>query len=343
VSQSLPNPADAEFHDSETVAGEFDRSLGLLRRYGINSFSGCLLYDSVLRHHLSCTDGFVGYLDSRHVLVTLGEPVCSPEMFGDAASEFVDFARAHRKSVAFIAVGRPFLDAVNRMGPTWIYLGEDFIYDVPTYVPRGDHAKKVRSARNQLLRNGGHVREVRPDEMLGTPLEGQLRDIAASWLRARNAFQMHLLDLDLMKLAEMKRYFYVVRGGDALGFLSCLPILGRNGFLFEDLVRHPTAPPGTTEVVVLEAIRVFKAEGYDMAAFGLSPMVDPARSNLVGASRIIAGVGVGLANRFAHLRRLHHYRKKYHTGRSEPCYLVKFPRGIGIGEVWGILQAFNLA
>ena len=52
------------------LAGSFEVSTGdqrsldlaLLRRFGINAFSTCLLYDSVSRYHLQRTDGFVGYL-----------------------------------------------------------------------------------------------------------------------------------------------------------------------------------------------------------------------------------------------------------------------------------------
>jgi len=110
-----------------------------------------------------------------------------------------------------------------------------------------------------------------------------------NWLRTKGTFQMHLLNLHLLKLADLKRYFCVARDDALLGLLSCLLIFGRNGFLFEDLVRHPTAPLGTTELLVLEAIRVFRAEGYDMAAFGLSPKVEPAQSNLAGGQLHVPG------------------------------------------------------
>jgi phosphatidylglycerol lysyltransferase len=326
-----------------TLSTDFAHSLGLLRRFGVNAFSGCLLYDGVVRIPLTQTDGFVGCLDSRGVLVALGEPVCAPERYGDAVREFIDLARGQRKQVAFIAVGEAFLEAAMLMDPTWLRLGEEFIYDVPTYAPRGNPAKKVRSARNRLLRTGAQVREVDLGDLLDAPFQDRLHDVVGQWLRGKGAFQARMLDLDLFKLGDLKRYFYVECDGRPLGFLTCLPIFGRQGFLLEDLVRNPAAPLGTTETLVLEAIRVFRAEGYRMATFGLSPKVNPAQSNLTGASRLIAATAVCLANRVTHLDRLHHYRKKYHTGASEPRYLVKFPSGIGFRDVWGILHAFNLA
>ncbi len=325
------------------MPADFDRALRLLREFGVNSFSGCLLYDGVRRVPLTRTDGFVGVLDSRRVLVALGEPVCAPEQYAEAVREFVELARVRRQHVVFVCVGEAFLKATLPMDPTWMSLGEEFVYDVRTYAPRGNLAKKVRSARNQLLRTGARVREVGLSDLVDSAVGPQVEEVVRAWLRGKRVFQAHLLDLDLVKLGQLKRYFLAERDGRLLGFLACLPIFGRHGFLFEDLVRHPTAPPGTTEALVLEAIRAFRAEGCHMTTFGLSPHVAPAQSNLAGASRLIAAVGVFLANRVTHLHRLHHYRKKYHTGISEPCYLVKYPPGIGVRDVWGILHAFNLA
>jgi phosphatidylglycerol lysyltransferase len=325
-----------------TTAAEW--ALIRLGRYGLNSFSSCLLYDDVFQYHCQSVDGFVGYQESRWILVATGEPVCDGRDYLRAAQEFVRFAAAQGKTAAFVAVGQEFVDVVRAERPTTLLLGDDWIFPVRTYAPRGEHAKKVRSASNQLLRHGGIVREYRPSAGRNVGLELQICQMVDRWLATRSWFTMHLLTLNLFGLADLKRYFYVEYEGRPVAILSCLPIFARHGYLFEDLIRDPDAPNGCSELMVLEAIRRFRAEGTQMATFGLSPRLD-ARSitNLSWIERKIATLGFAAATRLSALHKLSHHRKKFHTGVREPVYLVKFPTGVTVGDICGILTTFHIA
>ncbi len=334
--------ASARSLASDLEVSTADRqSLDLLRRFGFNAFSACLLYDSVNRFHLRRTDGFVGYLHSRWVLVALGDPVCKEPDFGLAAEEFAAFAAAQGKGCVFVAAGREFVDANASKRATILPLGDDFIFDVRSYAPRGDAAKKVRSARNKAVRLGCRVREYRPCLGRNPALEAAFEAVSTRWLRAHSRFTMRLLSLDLFRLTELKRFFWVDLDGRVAAFLSCLPIYARNGYLFEDLVRDPEAPSGATELMVLEAIRALRLEGAAMASFGLSPLVRVnGAANLSPIETAIARVGVAAAARAGRLHRLYHYRKKFHTSEAEPSYLWKFPAGIRLRDLWGIMSAF---
>jgi phosphatidylglycerol lysyltransferase len=163
------------------------------------------------------------------------------------------------------------------------------------------------------------------------------------WLAAHSRFQMHFLTLDLYQFAEMKRYFYVEHAGRPVAMLSCLPILARRGYLFEDLIRDPDAPNGSSELMVLEAIERFRDEGVEMATFGLSPRLGlDAVADLSWFATTITRLGMAAATRLSAFHKLYHYRKKFHTRHSEPCYLVKFPPAVRLRDVWGILTAFNI-
>jgi phosphatidylglycerol lysyltransferase len=246
--------------------------------------------------------------------------------------------------VVFIAVGDPFTEAMRDRHPTLLVLGEDMVFDVQRYAPRGDGAKKVRSAVNQLARRGGRVREYRPAERRDECLERALTRVATDWLRAHSRFQMHFLSLDMFRLAELKRYFYLEVDERPVAFLCCLPIFARRGYLFEDLVREPGAPRGSSETLVLEAIRTFRREGASMATFGLSPRLGlNGSSNLSRFGRGLVQAAMTAATRLSHLDRLYHSRKKFHTGIAERCYLLKYPAGIRAREVAGVLRAFHLS
>jgi phosphatidylglycerol lysyltransferase len=325
------------------IPSELEWEFSRLQRYGANSFSSCLLYSDMSHYRCETTDGFVGYLDSRWILVAMGEPVCDGRDYLLAAQEFVRFAAARGKTAVFVAARQEFLDAVCGERPTTLLLGDDWIFPVHTYAPRGDHAKKVRSASNQLLKHGGIVREYRPSAGRNPGLEKQIGQMIDRWLAGHSRFQMHLLSLDLYQLADLKRYFYVEYEGRPVAILSCLPIFARRGYLFEDLIRDPDAPNGCSEMIVLEAIRRFRAEGTQMATFGLSPRLEAdSIRNLSWIETSIARLGFAVATRLSALNKISHHRKKFHTGVREPVYLVKFPTGVTVGDIWGMLKTFYI-
>lgn len=330
------------FEDLVDPAAAFTSTLASLREQGRNSFSSCLLYDDVRRHHCTSTPGFIGYLEMPAVLLAIGEPVCAPCDYRRAADEFIEFAEERRSSVVFAIVGDQFADAMRDRRPTAVAIGDDLLFDVQHYEPRGDGAKKVRSAVNQLARRAVKVSEYRPVERRDERLEQRLTALASEWLRARTRFQMHFLSLDVFRLAGLKRYFYLEIGGRPAGLLACLPIFARHGYLFEDLVRDPHAPRGVSETLVLHAIRTFRAEGVEVATFGVSPRLALAGSReLPWFSRPLVFLAMAAATRLSHLDRLYHSRKKFHTGIAERSWLLKYPPGICTRELAGILRAFH--
>ncbi len=316
-------------------------ALALLHRFGFNSFSTCLLYDGVRRYQLQSTEGFVGYFDSKKILVAVGEPVCARADYGSAAEEFCEFGARQGKGSAFIAVGEPFVISDARLRATTLQLGDDLIFDVQTYAPRGDPAKKVRSARNKAVRNGCRVFEYRPLPQRDRHLEAEFEAVSKRWLRARSRLALHLLALDLFRLLDLKRYFWVEAGGRVVAFMSCLPIFERGGYLFEDLVRDPAAPDGATELMVLEAVKTLRDGGAAMATFGLSPKIRlESAVNLSPMGAAVAKIGLAAAARMSRLHHLYHYRKKFRPSAIEPSYLWKYPADITVGDLWGIMRAF---
>ncbi len=157
------------------------------------------------------------------MMVAMGEPVCQPADYLVATQEFVAFARSRGKTATFIAVGRLFLESTRMMASTVLHLGDDWIFPVSTYTPRGDHAKKVRSASNQIVKRGGRVREYHPRAGEDAGLQEPFGRLISRWLALHSRFQMHFLSLDLYKFADLKRYFYLEHEGRPVAILSCLP------------------------------------------------------------------------------------------------------------------------
>jgi phosphatidylglycerol lysyltransferase len=312
--------------------------LDLIKKYGTNSFSTLLLYDDITTFPLTSTDGFVGYRNSRKMLVVVGEPVCAPEKYRAAAEEFIEFCKRNGKQFIFICCSETFRNAVKDLDFSSIRIGEDFIFEVQSYAPKGDKTKMVRLARNHAQRAGAVVKEYNHVRGINPALEKTFNEITVRWLRKNNRFKAHIMGLNLFDHRELKRYFYAEVNDTPVAFITCLPIYGRNGILLEDAIRDPAAPYGVTELITLAIIEAFKKDGGNIVTSGISPKLDV--SALSGPSRAVANIGMWFANRVFNLHKLYHFRKKFCTSMAEPSYLLKYPEGLGLLDLVRILTSF---
>jgi lysylphosphatidylglycerol synthetase-like protein (DUF2156 family) len=125
--------------------------------------------------------------------------------------------------------------------------------------------------------------------------------------------------------------------------LTCLPIFARNGYFFEDVIRHPDAPPGVIEMMVLEAIARFAAEGLSIATFGPSLRPDLAGcQNLRWYEQAITRVVIQLANRLAKLPNHYLARKKFGTVHNEPLYLMMWRDDVTWRGIFRVLRQFHV-
>jgi phosphatidylglycerol lysyltransferase len=328
------------------ISGDIDREKVhlFLKKYGRNSMSSLLLYDGLKYYFCGKTEALIGYYDTKKLLIGVGEPVCPVDAYRDAVQDFVAFGKSEKKDCAFLLVTDVFHKMAKDIGFLAIKVGEDFIFDVQTYVPKGNRAKKVRSAINQIRKRGAVVREYNPATTRDNSIEDKFRDVARNWIQShRFKAKAFFIGLKLFDFHEIKRYFYVEYDGKIVALMACLPIYARKGYLFEDLIREPSAPNGVSEIMVVEAIKKFKQEGAAIATFGVSPKIEVRRKDdLPVLSRFIVMSTIKIVNTVLKLRLLYHYRKKYHTATVESCYLLKYPKRLRVSDIFGILRTFNI-
>jgi phosphatidylglycerol lysyltransferase len=316
-----------------------------VQQYGRNSFAPLLLDPGIQHYRLRCTDGFVGYVAAGSVVVSLGDPVCQPQDTRAAVQEFVAQAAEDGRDVFFVPATQTFVEATRGDGALCIAIGDEFWFDVAGYRPVGQRAKKVRSAVHQVRRRGAAVHEyIAPPLGIDSPaIERAIAAVAERWRAARSRrARGNLLAMNLFDLQRPRRYFYVEIGGRVVAFLTCVAIPARNGYLLEDLVRDPDAPNGCSELLILEALRSFRAEGVDWATLGVSPRISTEDvQGLDGFTGLLARAAVGFAEQRFGLGALHHHRKKFDTRHVERAWLVKYPKRLRARDVVGVLRAFR--
>jgi phosphatidylglycerol lysyltransferase len=313
------------------VADDRARALALLKRHGWNATSFQIL-EAGFRYWFD-GDACIAYMDTGRAWVAAGAPVGAPERFDELAAGFVRAAAAAGRRACFFATEARFVRAVTLACLT---IGEQPAWDPAAW---DASLRASRSLREQLRRaraKGVTVRAVSAAEL--TDEAGATRRaieaIIARWLGAKPMAPMgFLVQVDPFSFAEERRCFVAEVDGRVVGFLAAIPIYRRNGWFLEDLLRDPTAPNGTAELLVDAAMGAAAAEGVGYATLGLAPLAGDVR----GALRTARAWGSALYD----FDGVHAFKAKLRPAAWEPIYLSYPPSGGGARAVYDSLVAFS--
>lgn len=249
-----------------------DRVLALLRRHGWNTTSF-----QVLEHGFSYwfdpdADACVAYVDTGKAWVAAGSPVAADDEVEACAGRFVAAARAARRRACFFAVEERFVDSPSLAN---MPIGEQPSWDPADWpeVVRGDRRLREQLRRARAKRVA--VRSVAPSEIehAGGPVRAEIEELVASWLATRKMPPMgFIVDVQPFDFAAERRCFAAEQDGRIVGVLVAVPVYRRGGWLFEDLLRAPDAPNGTTELLIDFAMRTVAEEGSRYVTLGLAPL-----------------------------------------------------------------------
>lgn len=268
----------------------------------------------------------VGRIDA-----VIGEPLAPIERLDEVVHEFLDSRGALRRGVVGFCATEAFARAAAARGAAAAQITGEPDLDPVSFEPIGGSAKKLRVYARRLMRAGVQG-TVLPRDPARVPHEfrSAAESLVAEWKqRARNT-RAHILEIDLWRRAEEKRYFAVFDPKSSETIWSLLvahPVYGNEGWHFCHLMRHPDAPKGVNELVVLTAIEALGDEGFRYATFG--PYAVPEAGEFLGfgpiTERIVRRIYHLVATRIGYGNSVEFYRKVV-TGPWRPRFLVIWPR-----------------
>ena len=306
------------------------RVLALIKRHGWNATSFQIL-EPGFRYWVDGDDACVGYVDTGAAWVVAGAPIAPRERLAELATRFTAAARAQGRRVCCFGTEQRFTDAAG-----WPALR---IGDQPVWAPSEWDAvvRASKSLREQLRRSrakGVVIRALAVGELaIGHSTRTQLDALIARWLATKQIAEMgFIVQLDPFSFPDEKRYFVAERAGAIVGFLAAIPIYARNGWFFEDLLRDPDAPNGTTELLIDACMRAALDEGIAHVTAGLAPLAGEVSPWLRFARRW----GRALYD----FEGLHAFKAKLKPRAWEPIFL-SYPRGrSGVLAIVDALTAF---
>ncbi|MBP6773799.1 MAG: DUF2156 domain-containing protein [Gemmatimonadaceae bacterium] len=307
-----------------------DRALALVQQFGRTSTAFQALSPG-LNHWFAETPGLVAYADTGSAWVAAGEPITAPEHAVTVARGFVDAARRAGRRVSFFAT-----EGILAASPLFqrIQLGEQPMWDPRVWA---EHVRTHKSLREQLRRaraKGVRVRRVTPDDIDAQPsLRAQLDTVVRHWLATRPMPPMHfLVEVAPLSLLAHRRLLVAERAEQVVGLLSMAPVPARQGWLFEHLLRDPSAPNGTSELLVDAAMQQLAQHDTPWATLGLAPLYGDVAPWL----RIMRALSRPLFN----FTGLAAFKRKLRPQHWEPIFLA-YPAGAS--SAWAVadgLRAF---
>lgn len=260
--------------------------LRLQTLYGYNPHSLVSIAPGALLWSTPDVDGAIIYGEFGRVWLAAGDPLAPLEDMAELARQFAAFARTRDRVVAFVPSSAAFASMVVPDDFTAVKVGASPYFDLQTWNPRGDSAKKMRAGVNQARRAGVVVEMVAVDELL----KKETAQLCLDWLGSRRTATTFgwLIALDPFLHSEYKKYFAARVNGKLVGFLAASPIPARKGWYLEDVLREPDAPHGTSTLLVVEALAKLKAEGAALATLGTSPLTADGPNDLPTEHRVVS-------------------------------------------------------
>ena len=307
-------------------------ALEQLKRYGYSADSFLTLGE--FERFTAHVKGYVAVHRTRGLCVAISDPVCDPADTMELVHALRKDCEARKQRLAFVSVTPRAQHALDLMGFGSIKTAEKGIFDLKEYTFEGSDKREVRQHASKAEREGVIVRNVedRDAEAVDALLE--------EWLGTRKTEGFSLTLGFSEAFNDERRVLVAEHEGRIVGYLACTPIYARNGWYFEDLIRGQDAPRGTNHLLVREAIRIFRDEGYEMATLGSAPL-GRIREGETDERRLInrsLEFAYEHFNAFYNFKGLAGFKASFSPSSWESQYLCYWPPRLTPGVLVGIVE-----
>jgi pimeloyl-ACP methyl ester carboxylesterase len=278
-------------------------------------------------------DGAITYNEFGKIWLVPGDPLASEENSAELTRRFIEAAREEGRYAAFMPASERFAIQAASLGLRAVKISAAPYFDLTTWGPRGDRAKKARAGVNQARRAGVRVSCV---DRIDQTLKRETALLCRDWLKARRCAMKlgWLFALDPFQHAARKKFFTARdESGNLVGFLAASPMPARAGWYLEDVLRSPTAPSGTADLLVVEALTLLQRDGARIATLGTSPLATEGTvAPEVGNNELVADLVRMATSCFAivyNFEGLRRFKTKFAPTWWESEYVL-FPRDLKV-------------
>ena len=311
--------------------------------YGWNATCYQILNPGIDHWFSSRTDAVVGYTQRYRMLLVAGSPVCAADELRGVCAEFEQFARSRKCRVCYVCAEER-LRAVFAQSPNHatVTLGAQPVWTPADWPKIIQKQRSLRAQLNRCRNKNVSIERLAPDHAVLNP---ELQKILTGWLRSRGLPPMHfLVEPDVLRGGPDDRVVFAAKqAGVIVAFLVACPMTARRGYLVELLARTPTAPNGTSELLIDAAMREFASQGIVRVTLGLVALAKSSEPSIETNPlwlRTMMKAARTHANRFYNFRGLEQFRVKMFPGEWEPVFAISTEKHFSPRTLYSIGAAF---
>jgi len=325
--------------------GDRERVLNLLRRYGYQSQSYNTLRSDKSYFFLSRgIDGVIAYVVRARFALAAGDPVCDPSVLREFVLEFREFCKVRGWRCCFQAVTDRCESVLAELGFSTMKIGEEPIFDLNRLSWVGGKFKDLRNDVKSAKKKELSVVEYRPLERRRLDWEEQMEELSRAWMRFKGSHEFSfLIGEPSLNDPGDRKYFLVLKDEQVEGFVVCSPIYARNGIYFDLMRRREEPLRGTAQMLITEAFRLLKEQGYEMATLGTAPLAnehieDPDQSRIIELAMDLA---FNYLDYFYRFKPLYQFKEQFGPTSWEGRYLAFWPSRFNPVILYAILKAYD--
>ena len=316
----------------------------LVMEHGCNATAYQILNPGISHWFNARRNAVVGYVSRGGWLLAAGEPVCSPAELPEAIAGFEAFAQHRNCRVCYVCAAEPTRRLLAAsLAHSVVTIGAQPVWN-PAEWPQIVRARgSLRAQLNRSLNKGVCVESVAPAESVRGADDEEIRRTLLEWLSSRRLPPMHfLVEPEVLSGIVEDRLLLLARRNDRIvAFLVASPVIARNGFLIEELIRSPRAPNGTSELLIDAAMHKFAEAGCTYATMGLVALADGTTGGNPLWLRALMHIARAHANRFYNFRGLERFRAKMHPTSWERLYAISNERRFSPQALYAVGGAFS--
>lgn len=321
--------------------------------------------------------GIIVYADTPYAWVGAAEPLVPEADMARCLEAFSEAAARAGKFVILLPVSGSVAKKAIEAGFSSLMIGSEPVFDLERYPQTGKTWLNIVTTVKHLSQKGAVVSEFDPATLSPTE-RAELDEIAAEWLSSRKTDTLGFLNqVEPWSFSQYKKYFRVslpisvpvssnhraaaAGGSNAISrrtsaFLAAIPILARKGWYLVDLLRRDDSPPGSTELLLLNSMRLLKEAGAKEISLGVAPLsklelaeyLSMAQASLNRRYYQIFRLIYEKGSAFYNFKTLDLYKQKFFPTSNEPMFLIykrtsgsnKKTNGLGIKGALSIAHVF---
>lgn len=340
----------ARWKGRDALSPAQQRALSILQLHGHHATSFQVLesgyqywFDELLEE--TGQGAFVAYAVFAGCRVVAGPPVASPDALAAVTRRFLDDCEQAQQRAVFVSIEDSFVQRCREAGEPvdTLPIGLQPEWDPQSYSTDTPKHKTLRSQVRRAAKKGVEVRMLSEEEVAEDKgqLLAEIAFVVEQWKASRRMSPMQfMVALQPFHLPVERKYFVATQQRRAVGVLIAVPVYGRKGWFFEDVLRVPDAPNGTVEQLIDFAMREIQSEGSTYATLGLSPLVD---TDVSGGphrtKRRLMRWGFEHLGGLYQFKGLYMFKRRFVPHHWTPQFLATVGRGLGLRDLYAVSRA----